>query len=86
MLQINATTQDACSEYTLDDEIGHLPENLVNIMADGEELVWIKHKFSIALEREGEPTIRIYSIPMIHTADRMYWKGDIAKTILINLW
>ncbi len=86
MLQVKAMTEDASSEYTLDNEVVYTPVNLMHIMADGQELAWIKTKFSTTFRELTGTDVTVYSIPMIHTADRMYWKGDIAKTILINLW
>ncbi len=89
MLHVQATTEEASGDYTLEDDISFIPEGLINIKADGAELVWIKSRFSTTFgvkESGGERTVSIYNIPMIEAAEQMYWKGDIAKTILINLW
>ena len=87
MLYVQAETSEASAQYTLDEDITFIPENLIHIKADGQELVWIKAKFSTAFDITGTGAIfTVYSIPMAEAANQMYWKGDIAKTILMNLW
>lgn len=55
------------------------------VYADGHELTHIEKLFNTNYNA-GQTSDKLFTIPMIVHARKMVWYGDIAKTILANIF